>query len=215
MITATSNEKTFNAWKIYHGLYLHFFNDYDYHKYGGNGPWNNINSMEKSFSKYEGNVKYSAQRSIFEELGKQFTEREDLIFFYLSQFTNRIDYPSDFDSDLYDEYKERMNNFPFHLKRDTEEIVKYMEEYHKTFDEMFVAEKTNHPSILKLGLSKTISLETFTTLDIILNFIPIMEKNFIDPASINFIKLIRNYKPFLSIGIKKEKKIIMDVLTKG
>jgi len=215
MITATSNEKTFNAWKIYHGLYLHFFNDYDYHKYGGNGPWNNINSMEKSFSKYEGNVKYSAQRSIFEELGKQFTTGEDLIFFYLSQFTNRIDYPSDFDSDLYDEYKERMNNFPFHLKRDTEEIVKYMEEYHKTFDEMFVAEKTNHPSILKLGLSKTISLETFTTLDIILNFIPIMEKNFIDPASINFIKLIRNYKPFLSIGIKKEKKIIMDVLTKG
>ena len=193
MITATSNEKTFNAWKIYHGLYLHFFNDYDYHKYGGNGPWNNINSMEKSFSKYEGNVKYSAQRSIFEELGKQFTTGEDLIFFYLSQFTNRIDYPSDFDSDLYDEYKERMNNFPFHLKRDTEEIVKYMEEYHKTFDEMFVAEKTNHPSILKLGLSKTISLERFTTLDIILNFIPIMEKNFIDPASINFIKLIRNY----------------------
>ena len=212
MITATSNEKTFNAWKIYHGLYLHFFNDYDYHKYGGNGPWNNINSMEKSFSKYEGNVKYSAQRSIFEELGKQFTEREDLIFFYLSQFTNRIDYPSDFDSDLYDEYKERMNNFPFHLKRDTEEIIKYMEEYHKTFDELFVAEKTNHPSILKLGLSKTISLETFTTLDIILNFIPIMEKNFIDPASINFIKLIKNYKPFLSIDIKKEKKIIMDVL---
>ena len=157
MITVTSNEKTFNAWKIYHSLYLHFFNDYDYHKYGGNGPWNNINSMEKSFSKYEHNDKYSAQRSIFEELGKQFTEREDLIFFYLSQFTNNINYPSDFDSDLYDEYKERMNNFPFHLKRDTEEIVKYMEEFCKTFDEMFVVEKVNHPPILKLGLSRTIS----------------------------------------------------------
>ena len=170
--------------------------------------------MEKHFSKFEHNGKYSAQRSIFEDLGKQFTEREDLIFFYLSQFTNDINYPSDFDSDLYDEYKERMNNFPFHLKRDTEEIVKYMEEYCKTFDEMFVVEKVNHPPILKLGLSRTISLETFTTLDIILNFLPIMEKNLIDPASINFIKLIRNYKPFLSIGIKKEKKIIMDVLTK-
>ena len=41
-----------------------------------------------------------------------------------------------------------------------------------------------------------------------------MEKKLIDPASEDFIKLIRNYKPFLSIGIKKEKKIIMDVLTK-
>ena len=203
----------YRAWKVYHAMYLHFTTDYDYFKYFGNATWGTVASMEKYFSKFEHNSKYSAQRSIFEELGKQFTEREDLIFFYLSQFTNRIDYPSDFDSDLYDEYKERMNNFPFHLKRHTEEIVKYMEEYHKTFDELFVAEKTNHPSILKLGLSKTISLETFTTLDIILNFIPIMEKNFIDPASINFIKLIRNYKPFLSIDIKKEKKIIMDVLT--
>ena len=204
----------YRAWKVYHAIYLHFTTDYDYFKYCGNATWGTIASMEKYFSKFEHNNKYSAQRSIFEELGKQFTEQEDLIFFYLSQFTNRINYPSDFDSDLYDEYKERMNNFPFHLKRDTEEIVKYMEEYCKTFDEMFVAEKTNHPSILKLSLSKTISLETFTTLDIILNFIPIMEKNFIDPASINFIKLIRNYKPFLSIDIKKEKKIIMDVLTK-
>ena len=204
----------YRAWKVYHAIYLHFTTDYDYFKYCGNATWGTIASMEKYFSKFEHNNKYSAQRSIFEELGKQFTEQEDLIFFYLSQFTNRINYPSDFDSDLYDEYKERMNNFTFHLKRDTEEIIKYMEEYHKTFDEMFVAEKTNHPSILKLSLSKTISLETFTTLDIILNFIPIMEKNFIDPASINFIKLIRNYKPFLSIDIKKEKKIIMDVLTK-
>ena len=215
MMTVTSNEKTFNAWKIYHGLYLHFFNDYDYHKYGGKGPWNNINSMEKSFSKYERNGKYSAQRSIFEDLGKQFTEREDLIFFYLSQFTNNINYPSEFDSDLYDEYKERMNNFHFHLKRDTEEIIKYMDEYCKTFDELFVAEKVNHPPILKLGLSRTISLETFTTLDIILNFLPQMEKKLIDPASKDFIKLIRNYKPFLSINVEKEKKIIMDVLTKG
>ena len=90
-----------------------------------------------------------------------------------------------------------------------------MDEYCKTFDELFVAKKVNHPPILKLGLSRTISLETFTTLDIILNFLPQMEKKLIDPASKDFIKLIRNYKPFLSINVEKEKKIIMDVLTKG
>ena len=214
MMTVTSNEKTFNAWVTYQALYAHFTRDYDYFKYNGKGSWNNINSMEKSFSKYERNNKYCAQRLIFEELGKQFTEREDLIFFYLSQFTNDITYPSIFDNDVYEEYKERMNNFHFHLKRDTEEIIKYMDEYCKTFDELFVAEKVNHPPILKLGLSRTISLETFTTLDIILNFLSTMEKKLIDPASEDFIKLIRNYKPFLSIDIKKEKKIIMDVLTK-
>ena len=108
-----------------------------------------------------------------------------------------------------------MNNFHFHLKRDIEVISKYMEEDCKTFDELFVAEKVNHPAILKLGLSRRISLETFTTLDIILNFLPQMEKKLIDPASKDFIKLVRNYKPFLSINVAKEKKIIKDTLTKG
>ena len=108
-----------------------------------------------------------------------------------------------------------MNNFHFHLKRDIEVVIKYMEENCKTFDELFVAEKVNHPAILKLGLSRRISLETFTTLDIILKFLPQMEKKLIDPASKDFIKLVRDYKPFLSIDVEKEKKIIKDTLTKG
>ena len=42
-----------------------------------------------------------------------------------------------------------------------------------------------------------------------------MEKKLIDPASKDFIKLVRDYKPFLSIDVEKEKKIIKDTLTKG
>ena len=213
-MTTTSNEKTFNAWVIYQALYAHFTRNYDYFKYNGKVNMN-YNSMERHFNKYERGGNYSAQRTIFDNLGKTFEHKEDLVFFYLSQFTNDITYPSIFDSDLYDEYKERMNNFHFHLKRDIEKIIKYMAEYCKTFNEMFIVEKVNHPPILKLGLSRTISLETFITLDIILNFLPVMEKKLNDPASKEFIKLIKNYKPFLSIDIKKEKKIIMDVLTKG
>jgi len=204
--------KTFKAWKTYMGIRLHFTGEYDYFKYSGNAPWGTMASMEKYFSKFEGRMRFSAQRTIFENLGKRFDDRQDLIFFYLSQFTNDRTYPSVFESDLYEEYKERMNNFHFHLKRDVEEIIKYMKEYDKTFDELFIAEQVNHPAILKLGLSRTISVETFTTLDIILNFLPQMEKKLIDPASKDFIKLIRSYKPFLAIGVEKEKKIIRDIL---
>ena len=218
MVVKQNNKKTFNAWITYQALYAHFTNSrkggYDYFKYNGKLNMNEA-SMEKQFAKLAGKGGgWSVHRAMFKKLGTTFENKEDLLFFYLSQFTNDITYPDRFDSDLYNEYKERMNNFHFYLKRDTEEIIKYMKEYDKTFDEMFIAEKVNHPPILKLGLSKTISLETFTTLDIILNFLPTMEKKLIDPASEDFIKLIRNYKPFLSIGIKKEKKIIMDVLTK-
>lgn len=204
-------KRTFNAWITYQAINAHFTREYDYFKY--NGKLNMTeSSMEKQFYKNESGGKYSAQRTIFSNLGKTFKHKEDLVFFFLSQFTNDITYPSSFDSDIYEAYKERMNNFHFHLKRDIEEILKYMQEYDKTFDELFVAEKVNHPPILKLGLSRTISVETFTTLDIILNFLPQMEKKLIDPASKDFIKLIRNYKPFLSIGVEKEKEIIRDIL---
>ena len=207
-------KKTFKAWITYQAIQAHFTREYDYFKY--NGKLNmNEHSMDKHFAKHEIGGNFSAQRTIFSNLGKVFDSKEDLIFFYLSQVTNNIPYPSMFDHDLYDEYKERMNNFHFHLKRDTEEIMKYMDEYDKTFDEMFIAKGINHPPIMKLGLSKTISLETFTTLDIMLDFLTAMEKKLIDPASKDFIKLVRNYKPFLSISVDKEKKIIMDVLNKG
>ena len=218
MVVKQNNKKTFNAWITYQALYAHFTKSrkggYDYFKYNGKLNMNEA-SMEKQFAKLAGKGGgWSVHRAMFNKLGTTFENKEDLLFFFLSQFTNDITYPDRFDSDLYNEYKERMNNFHFYLKRDTEEIIKYMKEYDKTFDEMFIAEKVNHPPILKLGLSRTISLETFTTLDIILNFLPNIEKNLIDPASKDFIKLVRNYKPFLSINVEKEKKIIMDVLTK-
>ena len=204
--------QTFKAWEAYMAIRLHFLDEYDYFKYNGTSTWGNIESMEKYFSKYEARSLSAAQRTIFWNLGQAFKDRKDLIFFFLSQFTNGRTYPSVFESDLYEEYKERMNNFHFHLKRDCEEIINYMKEYGKTFDELFVVKNINHPAILKLGLSRTISVETFTTLDILLNFIPQMEKRLVDPASIDFFKLIRSYKPFLSIGVNKEREIIRDMI---
>ena len=219
MVVKQNNKKTFNAWITYQALYAHFTKSrkggYDYFKYNGKLNMNEA-SMEKQFAKLANKRGgWSVHRAMFTTLGKTFMNKEDMLFFYLSQFTNDITYPDRFDSDLYEEYKERMNNFHFHLKRDTEEIMKYMEEYDKTFDELFQAKGINHPPIIKLVLSKTISLETFTTLDIMLDFLTPLEKKLIDPASKDLIKLVRNYKPFLSISVGEEKKIIMDVLNKG
>ena len=107
MMTSSNIESTFKAWVVYQGLNAHFTRtaDYDYFVYNGKGTWNNIDSMEKSFARLEKNGNFSLQRKIFEDLGKTFKNRDALIFFYLSQFTNGIEYPSQFDTDLYDEYK--------------------------------------------------------------------------------------------------------------
>ena len=57
--------RTFRAWKTYHGMYLHFTGSYDYFKYFGNAPWGTIASMEKYFAKYEHQTGFSWQRGFF------------------------------------------------------------------------------------------------------------------------------------------------------
>ena len=215
MMVMDDIETTFKAWVAYQGIYAHFTRDYDYFKYKGKGNWNSIDSMQRSFAKQEVNGNFSMQRKVFQNIGKTFTNKEALIFFYLSQFTNGIMWPTHFDSDLYDEYVERMNNFDFTVKRDMMEIKKYMDKFEVEFDDIFKVDGINHPVILKLGLSKTISLETTAVLDMILGFVDNIDRTLNDPLWSDHSVLIKNYKPFLEVDVVKQKKIIMDVLTKG
>jgi len=218
MITM-SNEETerlFRAYTTYRGVYAHFFGEYDYFKYGGHGPWDkSIQSMENFFNKRNADHNFSMQRTIFKNIANSFDSKKDLVFFFLSQFTNELIYPTVFDSDIYDEFKARMNNFDFHIQQDMEEVKKCMKEYNISFDEIFITKSMNHPYILKLSLSKRISLETFAVLDMILNFIPEIDKYLKDPIWKDHKKLVMNYKPFLEVDIVKQKKLIMDVLMKG
>ena len=159
-------EITYNAWVVWHGIRAHFTRDYDYFKYNGKGNWANIDSMQRSFAKVEQYGKYSGQRKLFTDIGRAFTNKESLIFFYLSQFTHGLNHPIDFDSDLYEDYKERMNNFDFFIRCDIERIVKYMKKEDCTFNDMFITKSMRHPGILKLNLGNQISLEGFTVLDL-------------------------------------------------
>jgi hypothetical protein len=206
-------QTTFKAWVVYQGIYAHFMGAYDYFKYSGNGNFNNIEMMRKQFAKQE-NGGISMQRTIFTNLSKTYENKDALIFFYLSQFSNDIMWPTYFDYDLYDEYVKRMNNFDFNIKQDIEQIKKYMEKYEVNFDDIFKVDGINHPVIMKMSLSKTISIETVAVLDMIIEFIKDIDNSLDDPLWRDHSKLIKNYKPFLEVDVVKSKKIIMDVLTK-
>ena len=217
MMVMDDIESTYNAWVTYQALNAHFTRtrDYDYFKYNGKGTWSSIESMEKSFIKYEQNGNFSLQRKIFKDIGNTFTNKEALIYFYLSQFTNGIEYPSHFETDLYDEYIERMNNFDFTIKKDMMEIKRYLDKFEADFDDIFKVVGINHPTILKMGLSNAISLETIVVLDMILGFTENIDRALNDPLWNDYSRLIKKYKPFLEVDIVKQKKIIMDVLMKG
>lgn len=215
MMKKEEQEKTFRAWTTYQGLYLHFTSGYDFKKYKGKGKWDNIDSMEKSFLKYEGNGLYSSQRMIFKKLGTQFKTTSELIFFFLSQFTVGNNYPSVFDSEVYEAYTIKMNNFIRCIKYDTEEVRIYMDEYEQEFNKLFVVDGINHPGIMKLALSNSISLETFTVFDIILNFVQRIDKQLDDPLWDNLSVLSKNYRPFLSVDPYNLAGVILNILTKG
>jgi len=207
--------RTFRAWKTYHGMYLHFTGSYDYFKYFGNAPWGTIASMEKYFAKYEHQTGFSWQRGFFTSLGKKMTKEHDLIYYYLSQLTRGKNYPSEFLDDYYDEYRIKMESFTLHLQRNMKVIVEYMKEYDMKFNELFECDGINHPPILKLLLGEDISLETFTVLDIILGFTKIVDKKLIDPIWRDQKTLCYNYKPFLEVNVDEKRRLIRKVLNEN
>jgi len=207
--------RTFRAWKTYHGMYLHFTGSYDYFKYFGNAPWGTIASMEKYFAKYEHQTGFSWQRGFFTSLGKKMTKEHDLIYYYLSQLTRGKNYPSEFLDDYYDEYRIKMESFTLHLQRNMKVVVEYMKEYDLKFNELFECDGINHPPILKLLLGEDISLETFTVLDIILGFTKIVDKKLIDPIWRDQKTLCYNYKPFLEVNVDEKRRLIRKVLNEN
>ena len=204
--------KTFKAWKTYHGMYLHFTSTYDYFKYFGNASWGTVTSMEKYFAKFEHQTGFSWQRGFFTSLGKKFDVELDLIYYFLSQMTKSKMYPTEFLDDYFEEYKIKMDSFSLHLQRNMKVVVEYMDEYDMKFNELFDCEGINHPPILKLLLGGDISIETFTVLDIVLDFTKTLDKKMIDPIWRDQKTLCYNYKPFLEVNVIEKRKLIKGVL---
>ncbi len=204
--------RTFKAWKTYQAMYLHFTGSYDYFKYYGNASWGTIASMEKSFAKFEHQTGFSWQRGFFTSLGKKYVIELDLIYYYLSQITRGKMYPTEFLDDYFIDYKNKMESFSLHLQRNMKVVVEYMKEYDLKFNELFESEGINHPPILKLLLGDDISLETFTVLDICLDFTKVLDKKLIDPIWRDQKTLCYNYKPFLEVNVDEKRKLIKDVL---
>ena len=207
--------RTFRAWKTYHGMYLHFTGSYDYFKYFGNATWGTIASMEKYFAKHEHQTGFSWQRGFFASLGKKMTKEHDLIYYYLSQLTRGKNYPSEFLDDYYDEYRIKMESFTLHLQRNMKVVVEYMKEYDLKFNELFECDGINHPPILKLLLGEDISLETFTVMDVCLDFTKQVDKKLIDPIWRDQKTLCYNYKPFLEVNVNESRQWIKDVLNEN
>lgn len=190
-----------DAYKIYIAVKNHFTLDsYDYFKYN-----------KKSTATYDSFLKRK-DKVFFAKLGNRKDE-------YLENFlvANFLHDPkiwvgellSEESEDRYKNWKRKQESLTYVFKNEMEFIDGLNE---TEFNKLFHIEQGEHPKIIRMYLRKEISLETFTILNSVLNFIGRYDKVILDPVYKEVSKLCKKYQPFLKVEKSKVKTIIKDFL---
>ena len=192
----------FEVYKSYLALKNHFTKEnYDYHKYCGRSR-----ASKESFYKRK-------DRYFFERLSRQ-KKDEEVKAYFVANFVECNDperlWIGDIireGEDVYIEWLRKSQSLFYLFKTETEIFM------NKTnFNQLFECKTGTHPEIIKKYLQKSITIETLTILDLILNFVKDFDKKLTDPIW-NFVSLrIRKYESFLNIDIKKYKSTLKEIV---
>jgi hypothetical protein len=106
--------------------------------------------------------------------------------------------------DRYFEWRKKIDSLTKVFKDD---LKKLKDDY----QENFVSNNGQHPSIMTLYIQKQITLESFTLLTNLSNIFPYWEKEIVDKfVARDIMRLSRKYRPFLIIDEKKFKNVIRE-----
>jgi len=175
------------------------------------------------FFQYDGKVKAKEetyqQRSdfwFFETLARKLTDQE-VKEYMLASFVSAED-PSKVwighikrsGKDCWLDWQKQQSSLGYIVEQDLNAMVQHMEAKGYSFNSLFET-LGGHPPLLKLFVSKRISLETLVILDMVLGFGKQWDKQLIDPLWEMVSFKIKKYKPFLSINTSKYKFLIKKV----
>jgi hypothetical protein len=185
----------FEAYKMYLGIKSHFAQtNYSYVKYQGS-----VRANEVSFNKRN-------DRYFFEKLSKQ----PDLLNFLIANFLEGDIWVRDLFNDesiaRYAHWQRRIQSLTYNFQMEISGIS-------GDFKEHFVVYDGQHPLLLKEFRQGSISIETLTILNDLLNFFPYWDKrisdNIIWPKTRD--KCLR-YSEFIKYDKSKLKRIVKDIL---
>ena len=189
----------YDAYRYYMAVKLHFeTEDYDAAKY-------NFKTSVKPQSFWKRHDKFH-----FAKIGKKFDKPDELVQFYVSQFTNENNWIGDMleGEQVYQDWQKKHQSLSYTF---TTDINKLNEKVDK-FDDLFVID--THPLVVKEYLSDNISLETVVILDKLTNFMKRADKQITETIVWPDVsRLIRKYKTFLPLDRDKFKKIILKGFT--
>ena len=191
----------FDSYKCYLSLKNHFTKEsYDYHKYCGKSR-----ATVQSFYKRK-------DRFWFEKVVRQKTDQE-VVDFFVANFVSCNEPQSLWIGEImkegetrYRNWQKRIQSLSYLFKEESQQLFSQ----HK-FEEVFDCSKS-HPVLLKMFLSKKISLETMVIYDRIFQYGNNFDKKLKDPVWETIRMKIKKYSPFLNIDVFRYRKILKEVI---
>lgn len=194
------SSKVYDCYCEYTAIKAHFTSNYDYFKYNGKLKSANPAAFNNS------NLKL-----FFQKLAKHKDVQGFLVANFLEDSTawiRDLAY-SDRAEAVYTEWAKKIQSLTYIF---TQEINKLNE---NDFNENFIVKNGSHPLILRLFLSKEISLETLTILVDLTNCDKYLDKVLRhDPVWEDVGFKISKYRPFLIFDREKTRKILLEKFKK-
>jgi len=193
------------AYKTYLAIRNHFKTDYDYFKYNGK-----LKITQESFLKRR-------DKFFFAKLERKYKKKE-LVYFFAANFIKDENMWSGSlvgaeSEKVYLEWLKYAESMKYNFRLDCEKLQNELEMKDQKFDDLFTINNNSHPILLSKLLGGHISIETFSIMDIVLNFTARWNK-VIDDFSYDNVKLkVAKYKPFLPVDKDVYKEIMRKVFT--
>jgi hypothetical protein len=171
------------TFQIYQALRLHFTQEnYDALKYNFKTRVNR-NSFEARRDKYT-----------FEKLARSYTNREDLINFFVANFTNNRMYVRDMNLDNVINRNKWLESLSYNFETDIKKLVEEQEKFDDWCD------KNNQKTFVWAYARGQIALETITIIDILTNFLKSYANTY-DPLGLEreSVMCVKKYRPFFSL----------------
>jgi hypothetical protein len=198
----------FDAWSTYMAIKLHFDKGtFDAFKFNFKGPRLSQSAFNVRKDKY-----------FFEKVARKYPKKQDMITFFLSNFLEGNSWVGTMNDSAPMNWIAKMQRLDYTFGEDIGVLRDSCEKRGCSFDDALRPNAgRSAPLIIELYQSQKISLESVVILDVLLNFIPRINKVVVDPLGMFeeiFNKMIR-YKPFIEsrVNIEKSKLTVIKTFT--
>lgn len=185
----------FSVYKMYIALKLHFTTDkYDVIKQRGK-----VKASRQAFAK---------RTDLFSirKISKTYSD-EEVANFLVANFVSGDRWGGMFDIDAGERYqlwKKKIESLSYNFSQELDALIEEMEDKNLKLSKIFSVQSGQHPYIIKAFLRKTISIETLVILEKLNKYVEVFDKEITDTVVWPDIsRLIKKYKPFLSIDTEK------------